>query len=51
MNCQQSLVLVKDNFELVRIHNLITIGATNMIESDGYKIKSADNLAVDFHPY
>ncbi|KAL2176487.1 pectin lyase fold/virulence factor [Thermothelomyces heterothallicus CBS 202.75] len=46
-----SLVLVNDNFEHVRIHNLITIGATNMIESDGYKTKSADNLAVDFHPY
>ncbi|KAK4141141.1 pectate lyase superfamily protein-domain-containing protein [Dichotomopilus funicola] len=51
MNCQQSLILVEDNFEHVRIHNLITVGAVNMIESDGYKIKSADNLAVDFHPY
>jgi hypothetical protein len=51
MNCQQSLVLVKDNFEHVWIHNLITIGATNMIESDGYKIKPANNLAVDFHHY
>jgi hypothetical protein len=51
MNCQKSLALIANNFEHVRIHNLITIGATNMIESDGYQIKSADNLAVDFHPY
>lgn len=51
MNCQQSLALLADNFEHVRIHNLITIGATNMIESDGHKVRARDNLAVDFHPY
>lgn len=37
--------------ENVIIHNLITIGAVNMITSDGSTIPSHDNLAVKGHPY
>jgi hypothetical protein len=50
VNCQKSLIDLQGNFGNVRIHNLITIGAVNMIESDGLLIKAKDNQAVDFHP-
>ncbi|KAI9375354.1 pectate lyase superfamily protein-domain-containing protein [Aspergillus egyptiacus] len=50
-NCQEVLVEIKDNYGGIRIHNLITIGATNMIVSDGTLIESKDNLNVDYHPY
>jgi hypothetical protein len=50
-NCQKVLAELKDNYGGVRIHNLITIGATNMIVSDGTLIASKDNLNVDYHPY
>ena len=50
MDCQKSLIDLQDNFGNVTIHNLITIGAVNMIESDGLTIKASDNQAVDFHP-
>ncbi|POR35855.1 Exo-beta-1,3-glucanase [Tolypocladium paradoxum] len=47
---QTSLIDLQGNFGGVKIHNLITIGAVYMIESDGMKVKSSDNKAVDFHP-
>ena len=51
MNCQNSLILFEKNGENVRIHNLITIGAENMIRSDGLSISAKDNLAFNMHPY
>ncbi|KAF7177443.1 hypothetical protein CNMCM7691_005696 [Aspergillus felis] len=50
-NCQKVLAEIKDNYGGIRIHNLITIGATNMMVSDGTLIASKDNLNVDYHPY
>ncbi|EEH47201.2 uncharacterized protein PADG_03299 [Paracoccidioides brasiliensis Pb18] len=50
-NCQNALIELKGNGPRVRIHNLITIGATNMLTSDGSEVPSQDNLAVDYHPY
>ncbi|PGH35768.1 hypothetical protein GX50_01351 [[Emmonsia] crescens] len=49
--CQNSLIQLEGNGRGVRIHNLITIGATNMIISDGTQVPSQANLAVDYHPY
>ncbi|GFF73175.1 glucan 1,3-beta-glucosidase [Aspergillus lentulus] len=49
-NCQKKLVYMDTNKDVI-IHNLITIGATNMITSDGSTIPSKDNLAVKSHPY
>lgn len=51
VNCQQNLIQFKDNTGNVLIHNLVTIGSVNMIESDGKFIPAKDNLAVNFHPY
>ncbi|PGH12173.1 hypothetical protein AJ79_04468 [Helicocarpus griseus UAMH5409] len=50
-NCQNSLIQLEGNGAQVRIYNLITIGATNMIISDGTQVTSQANLAVDYHPY
>ncbi|EDN10761.1 predicted protein [Histoplasma mississippiense (nom. inval.)] len=50
-SCQNSLIQLEGNGGDVRIFNLITIGATNMITSDGNQLTSQDNLAVDYHPY
>lgn len=51
MDCQTSMVQLSGNGENVRIHNLVTIGAVNMIEADNdQKITAKDNQAVDFHP-
>ncbi|EER45681.1 LysM domain-containing protein [Histoplasma capsulatum H143] len=50
-SCQNSLIQLEGNGGGVRIFNLITIGATNMITSDGNQFTSQDNLAVDYHPY
>ncbi|OAX78349.1 hypothetical protein ACJ72_07345, partial [Emergomyces africanus] len=50
-NCQNSLIQLEEIGDRVRLHNLITIGATNMIASDGTLITSESNLAVDYHPY
>ncbi|KAK2762469.1 hypothetical protein FQN53_007520 [Emmonsiellopsis sp. PD_33] len=49
--CQNALIQLEGNQRNVRIHNLVTIGATNMIVSGEKKIPASDNLAVDFHPY
>ncbi|KAK4203357.1 pectate lyase superfamily protein-domain-containing protein [Triangularia verruculosa] len=50
MDCQKSLIDLQGNFGNVRIHNLVTIGAVNMMESDGMTIAALDNQAVEFHP-
>ncbi|KAL2372532.1 hypothetical protein RJZ57_003006 [Blastomyces gilchristii] len=50
-SCQNSMIQLEGNNGRVRIHNLISIGATNMIISDGTQVTSEANLAVDYHPY
>ena len=51
MDCQKSMAKLDKNKGPVRIHNLVTIGAVNMLETDNNKvIKAKDNQAVDFHP-
>lgn len=51
MKCQEVLALLDGNYGGIRIHNLITIGAANMLVSDSAKVSAADNLNVDYHPY
>jgi hypothetical protein len=51
LNCQNTLIYMTDNYGSVTIQNLITIGAKNMIQSDGTVVSASDNLAVNFHPY
>ena len=41
----------KNNHGGIMINNLITIGATNMINVDGKLIGAKDNLAVNSHPF
>ncbi|KAK6523242.1 hypothetical protein TWF694_006132 [Orbilia ellipsospora] len=50
-NCQQALIFFEENGPGVQINNLITIGATNMIVGKWNVVPSADNRAVDFHPF
>lgn len=50
VDCQKSLVKMIDNRGRVSIHNLVTIGAVNMISDGDTLIDSKSNLAVDFHP-
>ncbi|KAK6535514.1 hypothetical protein TWF694_001969 [Orbilia ellipsospora] len=50
-NCQTALIQMTNNGEGVQINNLVTIGATTMIVTDNTNVTSAENLAVDFHPY
>jgi hypothetical protein len=51
MNCQNTLIYLEDNYSNVRIQNLITIGATNMLVSDGTVVSAETNLAANFHPF
>jgi len=41
----------RNNHGGIQIQNLITIGATNMINADGKLITAKDNLAVNAHPF
>ncbi|KAK1750487.1 pectate lyase superfamily protein-domain-containing protein [Echria macrotheca] len=50
-NCQKVMTEFKNNHGGITINNLITIGATNMINADGKLIPSKDNLAVNAHPF
>jgi len=50
-SCQKVMAEFKKNYGGVRVNNLITIGATNMINADGKLIGAKDNLAVDKHPF
>lgn len=49
-SCQNSLILLNDNFEEVRIEQLITIGAENSFTTASGSVLSTDNLAIDTHP-
>ncbi|CAK7219086.1 hypothetical protein SCUCBS95973_003705 [Sporothrix curviconia] len=50
LNCQDTMVLMEKN-QNATFHNLVTIGASNMISSDGNAIAAKDNLAIKAHPY
>jgi hypothetical protein len=41
----------QNNHGGVHIYNLITIGATNIVNADGTLIQAKDNLAVNVHPF
>ncbi|CAK7236236.1 hypothetical protein SBRCBS47491_009569 [Sporothrix bragantina] len=49
--CQGALVRLTNNKANVRIQNLVTIGATNMVVMDGQGISAASNLNVNTHPF
>ncbi|KAK6344349.1 hypothetical protein TWF696_007988 [Orbilia brochopaga] len=49
-NCQKALIRIRDSIG-VQINNLVTIGATTMINMEEDTVESADNLAVGFHPF
>lgn len=42
---------MENNHGGLRIHNLVTIGASTMIQSDGDVIKAQTNMAVSTHPF
>ena len=50
-NCQKVMTQFKNNHGAIQISNLVTIGATNMINADGKLIPAKENLAVNFHPF
>lgn len=51
MNCQKSLWLLDDNYQNVKLSQVVTIGAENMIvTSEKGLATAADNLAVSKHP-
>ncbi|KAJ2894209.1 hypothetical protein MKZ38_007825 [Zalerion maritima] len=50
--CQQWLAWTEDNFPGVRVHNLVTIGATGMLWADEEMITAKSNRAVSRqHPF
>lgn len=50
-SCQKTMADVSGNLGDIVIHNLVTIGAVNMLRSDKQLITAKDNQAVDFHPF
>lgn len=50
-NCQHTMAELENNKGDIVIHNLITIGAVNMLRSDRELITAKVNQAVDFHPF
>lgn len=55
-SCQRTMAELPRSLGEVTIHNLVTIGATNMIRTeqiDGeqFNISAKENQAVDFHPF
>jgi hypothetical protein len=51
LDCQKVMVQMLNNHGNILLYNLITIGAANVINSDGTLISAKDNLAVNSHPY
>ncbi len=51
MDCQATMVQMADNGAGIRLSNLVTIGATNIVDADGKLIAAKDHLSVDAHPY
>ncbi|KAH7010780.1 pectate lyase superfamily protein-domain-containing protein [Microdochium trichocladiopsis] len=50
-SCQQTMAELTGNRGKIIIHNLVTIGAVNMLRSDKQLVTAKDNQAVDFHPF
>lgn len=50
-NCQKVMVEFKENHGGVLVQNLVTIGATNVMSTDGTLIPAEDNVAVHQHPF
>ncbi|KAJ3495220.1 hypothetical protein NLG97_g3548 [Lecanicillium saksenae] len=48
--CQNALVQLNENYENVRIEQLITIGSTDSFVTPSDVVMSLDNLAIDTHP-
>jgi hypothetical protein len=51
LNCQTVLTQFQNNNENVVLLNLITIGATNMVNTEHNLIKAKDNIALNAHPF
>ncbi|KAH9845616.1 glycoside hydrolase family 55 protein [Teratosphaeria destructans] len=49
--CQKTLVQLNNNYGNVRLLNLVTIGAKNMVVMNGNTISAADNINVKSHPF
>ncbi|KAL4949464.1 pectate lyase superfamily protein-domain-containing protein [Aspergillus filifer] len=49
-DCQQVLWRFDNNYDHVRLQNVIAIGAEYILVSDGQGIRSVDNLAISAHP-
>ncbi|KAL4941643.1 hypothetical protein BDV06DRAFT_212488 [Aspergillus oleicola] len=49
-SCQQVLWRLDNNYNNVRLQNVIAIGAEYILVSDGQGIRSVDNLAITAHP-
>lgn len=50
-SCQRTMAEIVGNHGDIIIHNLVTIGAVNMIKTDSDLITAKGNQAVDSHPY
>ncbi|KAL8305540.1 hypothetical protein RB600_008430 [Gaeumannomyces tritici] len=50
-SCQRTMAEIAQNYGDIVIHNLVTIGAVNMMKTDSGFVTAKDNQAVDFHPY
>jgi len=51
LNCQKVMTQLASNRGGISIRNVVTIGSTYMVESDGSLVKASDNLAVSEHPF
>ncbi|KAH7358317.1 pectate lyase superfamily protein-domain-containing protein [Plectosphaerella cucumerina] len=49
--CQRTMAELGGNKGRIIIHNLVTIGAVNMMMADSKLITAKDNRAVNFHPF
>jgi hypothetical protein len=45
------MVQMQNNYDNIVIYNLVTIGATNVANSDGQLISAKENLQVNSHPF
>ncbi|KAL4805582.1 pectate lyase superfamily protein-domain-containing protein [Aspergillus unguis] len=49
-SCQKALWRLDNNYDNVRLQNIIAIGAEYILVSDGQGVRSTDNLAITAHP-
>ncbi|CAK7207877.1 hypothetical protein SEUCBS139899_010692 [Sporothrix eucalyptigena] len=48
--CQKALWQVKDNYDGVRLQNIISTGAKNVMAADGKGVLASDNMGITSHP-